>query len=432
MPLDVFRKRSTDIIRVPMYGPIPIDPTAIQLIETKAFQRLRHVRQLALAYVVYPSATHTRFEHSVGVYHLAREIIQKLLLRGELDGRVSEEDLQVILWSGLLHDLGQSVAGHLLEEYGVSGYSHEEAGGEVFRNGEVRKILEGSGIPDAPDRIARIVAEGDGGPLAGIIAGNCDADKIDYLIRDAHHCGLPIGFDFEHLRDSICLLRSPRTGELEVGIDERGLVSFEQMLYSKNVLFRRVYFHERVRCAMAMLRALLLLSVECGILRLDELHQWSDDRLFVVLWYRFQERALQSPEGDAARMLLERLNDRNLFITVARLPLSDVPPLSSEEIDRVESVLRARLGLGPGELVMDVPNKPSMLATDLHVRMRDGSIRNVQDLGPEDGFALNEVGGSLYHASGHLRVYASRPLERHVSDDLRATIEEVSGCGATC
>lgn len=397
------------VIRDPIYGPIPLDPIARRLIDTGAFQRLRRVQQLSLASLVYPSAMHTRFEHSVGVYHLCRTTVEALDRRGEL-GAVAPDDARTVAYAGLLHDLAQHLAAHLLDEFGVEGVEHEEVGARAFQNGEVGEILAESGIPDLGRRIGDIINQRSANPLAGIVAGNCDADKMDYVARDAYHCGLPIGFDQGHLRDAITLVQDPRSGALRTGLDSSGLGSFEQMLYSKFTLFRNVYFHRSVRSAMGMLRTLVLLALQRGLLDLDELHLWSDSELFTVLRIRAAEPG-RDTDGEGVRVteLLDRLLARRLYPTALALPLSAIGKPPAEAILEVERMLAAELDLRAGEVILDFPLKPTMLDTDVLVRCADGSVRNARDLGSEDGFALNAAQQALYAASGSITLFTAEP-----------------------
>ncbi|HSH44704.1 MAG TPA: HD domain-containing protein, partial [Longimicrobiales bacterium] len=383
------------MIRDPIYGPIPLDPVARRLIDTPAFQRLRRVQQLSLASLVYPSAMHTRFEHSVGVYHLARSLVETLERRGELQG-VDPDDVRIIPYAGLLHDLSQHLAAHLLDEFGVEGVEHEEVGARTLSGGELGEILTDTGIPDVARRIGDIINQRSANPLAGIVAGNCDADKMDYIARDAYHCGLPIGFDQMHLRDALTLLPDPETGALRVGLDASGLTSFEQMLYSKSSLFRNVYFHRTVRSAMGMLRTLVLLALDRGVLDLEELHRWSDSELFTVLRLRVAEGGLTGDDRRLFTELLDRLLGRRLYRVACTFPLSSTAKPAADAILAVERELADALGLGEGQVVLDFPAKPSMLDTDLLVRFPDGAVRNASGLGPEDGFALNAAQEALY------------------------------------
>jgi len=424
---------SYTVVRDPIYGPIPLDPIARQLIDTPAFQRLRRVQQLSLASLVYPSAMHTRFEHSLGVYHLTRSIVQNLERRGDLGG-VAPDDVRIIPYAGLLHDLSQHVAAHLLDEFGIEGVEHEEVGAKTLGIGEVGEILASTGIPDVATRIGDIINQRSSNPLAGLVAGNCDADKMDYIARDAYHCGLPIGFDQQHLLDAITLVRDPDTALLQIGLESWGLTSFEQMLYSKSVLFRNVYFHRSVRSAMGMLRTLVLLALDRELIGLEELHKWSDSELFTVLRLRIGEVcAAASDDYVLFTEILDRILERRLYPTACTFPLSATNKPGAEAILAVERALAADLGLGHGEVVLDFPVKPTMLATDLLVRCSDNTVRNAKDLGPEDGFALNANQQALYVASGNVSLFTAR--ERSVDPELilkyiRAVEEEVTETGS--
>lgn len=400
---------SYPVVRDPIYGPIPLDPVARELIDTPEFQRLRRVQQLSLASLVYPSAMHTRFEHSLGVYHLTRSIIHSLERKGDLRG-VLPDDVRVIPYAGLLHDLSQHLAAHLLDEFGVEGVEHEEAGAKTLGVGRVGTVLRSTGIPDVVARIGDIINQRSSNPLAGIVAGNCDADKMDYIARDAYHCGLPIGFDQQHLRDAITLVADPDGGPPRVGLESAGLTSFEQMLYSKSALFRNVYFHRSVRSAMGMLRTLVLLALDRGLIDLLELHRWSDNELFTVLRLRVTEVCeVGSDDGALFTELLDRLLERRLYQLACTFPLSAAEKPSAAVILELQRTIAAGLGLGEGEVILDFPAKPTMLATDILVRGEDGGIRNARTLGPEDGFALNAAQQALYVASGNVSLFTAEP-----------------------
>lgn len=418
------------VIRDPIYGPIPLDPVARELIDTAEFQRLRRVQQLSLASLVYPSAMHTRFEHSVGVYHLTRTIVENLERRGKLGG-VAPDEVRIIPYAGLLHDLSQHLAAHLLDEFGIEGVEHEEVGARTLSAGRVGDVLAGTGIPDVGTRIGDIINQRSGNPLAGLVAGNCDADKMDYIARDAYHCGLPIGFDQMHLRDALTLLRDPETDFLQVGLDDSGLTSFEQMLYSKSALFRNVYFHRSVRSAMGMLRTLVLLALDRGLIGLEELHRWSDNELFTVLRLRVAEES-RLAEDDCALFttLLDRLLERRLYPVACTFPLSVARKPAAETILAAERALAEELDLGEGQVILDFPAKPSMLATDLLVQCADGRIRNASRLGPEDGFALNAAQEALYVASGNVSLFTAEPRQVDRQTVLRR-IEGLMGVEST-
>ena len=255
------------------------------------------------------------------------------------------------------------------------------------------------------------------------MTGACDADKLDYLIRDAYHCGLPAGFDQPHLSGGLTLVIDPVSGKPAVGLDASALGSFELMLVSKAALFRTVYFHPTVRCAMVMLRALIVAALESGLLAREELLAWTDEEVFTILRLRVKERVRGG--GTAARgsgagaassagmgaalvaALSERLAARKLYHRALALPLSAAPLLTPEQVTDVERRLAKEAGLTEGALLVDIPRKPTMLSTDILVRLADGRVVHASKLGPDDGFALNAMQEALYAASGQVAVYVA-------------------------
>lgn len=418
------------IIHDPLYGTVHVHGVARALVDTVAFQRLGRIRQLQLASVVYRSAVHTRFEHSIGAYHLAKRAVRWLRDTGQLAG-VSEEDVQIVVLAALMHDIGHWPGGHMAEEAGLSGADHERAGEAWLTEGKVGEILEECGIPDAARRIAEIIrGEGDN-PLRAIVAGSCDVDKIDYIARDAYHCGLPLGFNRDELLDGYVLLENPVTGTLEVGLREQALAAFEQLLYSKFNLYRGVYFHPTVRSATAMMRELVFRALDSGLIDLDELRMWTDEELFVLLQSRVLRRRKNPDQRESVGRLLERLQARELYRPVVSHPLSSAPNLSLAQLRSAEVVIAEALGLEPGEALLDVPRRPTMLSADILILRTNGLVVSASTLGPDDGFALGPSAEAFYHASGRWGLYVAEPsaispeaAEAVVGDALGSVSEE--------
>ena len=364
---------------------------------------------------------HTRFEHSLGVHHLAKQIVRQLGDRGELaQAGIDPDEARLVGYAALVHDLGHHLGAHLLEEFGYPGISHEAAGAALFTAGDVGDILRGTGIARAAERVAELVLGEGEHALGGIVSGSCDADKLDYLVRDAYHCGLPAGFDQPHLSGGLTIVRDPTSGQATVGLDAGALGSFELMLVSKAALFRTVYFHPTVRCAMVMLRALIVAALEGGLLAREELLAWTDEEVFTILRLRVKERlgptrgaaasGVQAGANELVAALSERLATRRLYTRVLSMPLSAVPPMSPERVATIEARLAREAGLGAGGLLIDIPRKPTMLSTDILVRLGDGRVVHASTLGPADGFALNAMQEALYAASGSAAVYAASPV----------------------
>ena len=143
-----------EIIRDPVWNNIRVDPLALRLVDTPVFQRLRYVRQLGLAYLVYPGATHTRFEHALGAYHLSRVAIALIRERGELT-QVDATECCITSIAALLHDVGHYPFSHALEEIGAT--HHEVVATTLVTSGTIADILQAEVAPDAHERVIAII-----------------------------------------------------------------------------------------------------------------------------------------------------------------------------------------------------------------------------------------------------------------------------------
>ncbi|HVD04530.1 MAG TPA: HD domain-containing protein, partial [Gemmatimonadaceae bacterium] len=218
-----------EIIRDPLWNNIRIDETAMRLVDSTPFQRLRYVRQLGLAHLVYPGATHTRFEHALGAHHLARITLQLLGERGALDG-IDPGECAIVRAAALLHDIGHYPFSHALEEIGAP--HHEEVARPLVTSGELGGRLRRSLGDEAPERIMALIRGESASPLQGLISGSIDLDKIDYLKRDAFMCGVPYGeIDVDRLLNAMTVVRDPERGALTIGVSEKALSALESLLF---------------------------------------------------------------------------------------------------------------------------------------------------------------------------------------------------------
>ena len=224
------QRRRLEIIRDPLWNNIRVDPVALALVDTPAFQRLRYIRQLGLAYLVYPGASHSRFEHALGTYHLARRTLAQLEERGEL-AEVGGDECAIVRAAALLHDLGHYPFSHALEEIGAP--HHEEVARPLIGEGGVAETLRRELAPDAPERIFALIRGASASPLQGLISGSLDLDKIEYLKRDAFMCGVPYGeIDVDRLLNSLVLVDVDGRGP-SIGVLEKGLSALESLLFAK-------------------------------------------------------------------------------------------------------------------------------------------------------------------------------------------------------
>src|ERR1044071_9353018 len=301
---------SVEIIRDPLWNNIRLDPLSFELIDTPAFQRLRYVRQLGLAFLVYPGATHSRFEHALGTYHLAR---RTLTLFEEHDdfSAVGRDECALVRAAALLHDIGHYPFSHALEEIGAM--HHENVARPLITEGEVAEVLRRELGPDAPERIIALIRGRSDSALQGLISGSIDLDKLDYLRRDAFMCGVSYGeIDVDRLINSFDLVHDPATGRLTLGIVEKGLAALESLLFARYQMYRNVYWHHAVRSATAMYKRLVEDAVHAGSLDARTLAAFNDEGLLHDL-----ARRAPSP-------LLAALRERRLYKRAAEWPAGEV------------------------------------------------------------------------------------------------------------
>jgi HD superfamily phosphohydrolase len=398
---------SFEIIRDPLWNNIRVDPLALRLVDTRPFQRLRYVRQLGLAYLVYPGASHSRFEHALGAYHLARRALG-LFEEREMTSGLGREACLVARCAALLHDIGHYPFSHALEEIGA--LHHEEVARPLVTTGEVAEVLRAELGLDAPERIMALIRGESDSPLQGLISGSLDLDKIEYLKRDAFMCGVNYGdIDVDRLLDSLTLVNDPDGGSPTVGISEKGLSALESLLFAKYQMYRNVYWHHAVRSATAMYKRLVDGALRAGSLGAETLAAFTDEGLL-------HELAQRAPSP-----MLAALRERRLYKRIFECPAAELPPESGEWIadDRalvvaVEDQLARELGLAAGEVLLDYPAKTQMLGLDIPVLRRDGGVRRLTAAGWEGAINLPKLSEELYGSARWLRVFACRrvPLSR--------------------
>src|SRR5688500_17912127 len=303
------------VIRDPLWNNIRVEPLALRLIDTAAFQRLRYVRQLGLPFLVYPGASHSRFEHALGTYHRARRALALFEERGDLRG-LGDTVCAEIRLAALLHDIGHYPFSHALEEIGA--LHHEEVARPLIGGGAVGDLLRSELGADGPARIVELIRGRSANPLQGLISGSVDLDKIEYLRRDALMCGVPYGdIDADRLINSLVLIaRDPR----RIGIQEKGLSALESLLFAKYQMYRNVYWHHAVRSATAMYKRLVSDAIGTGALDASTLAGFTDEGLL-----HWVEMAGDFP-------MLAALRARRLYKRSFECPAAELPDQTGEWI----------------------------------------------------------------------------------------------------
>ncbi len=242
------------LIRIPGQIDVPVTPRVIRLIDSASFQRLSGVSQLGLVSLVYPGATHSRFEHSLGVYRNALLFVRQLSQFDQFRETVTDQQVMAVLVAALLHDIGHWPFCHPIEDLGLDGIPpHEQLAADQIIGGQLADLLDDQWdidpqiVIDLIRRQNETVAER---LLGSILSGPIDVDKMDYLYRDSLHCGVPYGmnFDAQRLIRSLCLNES---GD-GIALTSKGKTAAEMMVFARYVMFSEVYWHHAVRSATAM------------------------------------------------------------------------------------------------------------------------------------------------------------------------------------
>jgi len=386
-----------EVIRDPLWNNIQLEPAALELLDTPAVQRLRYVRQLGHAFLVYPGATHTRFEHALGAYHLARRALTAFADAGVA---LEPADGLRLRLAALLHDVGHYPFSHALEEAGLP--NHEELAERHLAHPALAAALKHAGVPAA--KLLPLIRGQAREPLAGLVSGPVDVDKLDYLSRDAAMCGVPYGvIDVERLLASLALAPSPG-GRIALAVHEKGLSALESLLFAKYQMYRTVYWHHAVRAATVMFKRLVRRAIADGRIRPMDVAVATDDGLI-------HELSRDDPTGLALRLRERRLAKRILDLPAADVALDGAgwPATDPDLCERVEDILAKEAGLLPGELFLDFPAKPLMFGTDLPLLRRDGALVPLASAEGEAHLGLPRVAAELYRSARRLRVFTVRP-----------------------
>ena len=412
------------IVRDPLWNTIRLDATAVRIIDTQAFQRLRYIRQLGFAHLVYPGATHTRFDHALGVYHLTITAIRSLKETRRMPGDVGDEAL-LVPYAALLHDIGHYAFSHALEELesDLLPGDHEAISARFFDSPELNDALATIG-PDAGPKIHALIRGKSDNPLGGLVAGSLDLDKMEYLRRDARFCGVPYGeVDVDRLLQGITILTDPATGRAEVGVHEKAVAALESLLFAKYQMFRNVYWHHAVRAASSLYKRIVDEAVRDRILDPEELVGPTDEELIFETTRRVQESDSPIAEKLATRWLpalrARKLPKRALEVTAAELGDRVVEDwvISNTAMKRaVEDQLAEEVGLEPGEVVIDFPAKRAMFQLDLLIERRTGQVQRLGLGGLPGLIDLPRLAQELYKTTRVLRVFTfeRRSLDREL------------------
>jgi len=311
-------------IQDPIHGGICIDDWCMKIIDTPQMQRLRRIKQVGFASLVYPGANHTRFEHSLGVMHIASVLAPKM--------QADEREKREIVAAALLHDIGHAPFSHSSENI-VKKYlkmEHEDVF-PLIKDTELEDVLKDEGL--RPKKICEHIK------TAGIVSGDIDADRMDYLVRDSYYTGVAYGvFDLKRLVDKIYF-----DGEKPI-IDGSALRAAESLLLSRFMMYPTVYYHHVCRIARKMYEKAVERCIEEGSLEAKLLLRMDDHDVVAFL---------RNQEGFAGEMMKlidnRRLFKRAIYVSCGRLCIERI------NSRRAEREIAEIAGVDEDCIIVDVP-----------------------------------------------------------------------------
>ena len=419
------------LVRIPPEIDVPLSPRAMAMLDTAALRRLSRISQLGLVHLVYPGATHSRLEHSLGVYRNALLVLHNLAASGA--GMLADDPraAEAFVLAALLHDAGHWPFCHAIEDMRLPDLPrHERRVAALVSEGEVADLIAQQWRCDGDDVMSLLLGKRIGGSqlsdaaielLASCLSGPIDVDKLDYLVRDSLHAGVPYGRHFDSARLVAAMTVDPQQPRL--AITEKGRTAAEMMVFARYVMFSEVYWHHGVRAATAMLqRSVHDLRDRVDLEQLMRL----DDAEWIARWRQAAADSPQQPlvEGlfGPKRTLYKRIAEFNrsqrgdLHRQLARRPYPWLA-LCADELGR-QLARQARLPIRPGDVLIDAP--PVKLEVDINVTVvgRDGSVRALADVSPvADALARQQFDDHVKRVRIFVRPEFRQTLLPLMSDD---------------
>jgi HD superfamily phosphohydrolase len=350
-------------INDPIHGFIGLSDIEAKIINSQVYQRLRRIKQLSGGHFVYPTAEHTRFGHCIGVMYIAGMTGRKLL--GQLG--LGDEVLQDVRIAGLLHDIGHGPFSHVFEESLLErrGWNHEDVTEWIILESELADILEANGV--SKKRIADLVRgrrkSKKDAVVSGIVAGQVDADKMDYLIRDSFYCGVNYGLiDIHRLINS---LEFTKEYQMQFDIAARG--ALESFLVARYEMFLNVYYHKTVRSVEVML--VKLINAADSVLGLTSFETPEeflelDDMSLVSRVRRIDPK--ESEEAEEASRMMGLLDSRILYKSAFEKVLHTEDRFVSKVLTKprvresIQDEIASIAGVPEEDVIVDVPTLPSV------------------------------------------------------------------------
>ena len=391
--------KHTHEIRDPIHVFIKLDSQERRVLDSAPFQRLRCIHQLAMTYLVYPGATHRRFEHSLGVMELASRVFDVITNPENVTDEIRhlfpqlQSEYRRLHWKRILrlaalcHDIGHLPFSHAAEELLPEGWDHEKMTRELILSPIMKEIWSNMDPKPEPEDIVKLAL----GPkkamdlkfsdwesmLAEIIVGDAfGVDRMDYLLRDSLHTGVAYGkFDHFRLIDTMRILPMPaqggegeRSSEPHIGVEAGGLQSAEALLLARYFMFSQVYFHPVRRIYDIHLKDFLSEWLENGVYPIDtaQFFEFTDAEITSAM------RQAAKDKTQSGQIHAERIINRNHFRLLHEASLSDMTSFGGAA--KTMQVAQAASEKFGGDMIRHDAYPPKDSRIDFPVRERDESV----------------------------------------------------------
>lgn len=373
-------------IRDPVHGYVRLEGLALELADTPQMQRLRWIKQLGLANLVYPGANHTRFEHSLGAYHMAALLTRHLGLE--------EEDRLLVGAAALLHDVGHGPLSHATEA-ALAPFlrTDHESVIELLKRGELREVLDGHGL-----RAQDIQAFINGSGLGQIVSGEIDVDRMDYLIRDAHYTGVAYG-----VIDRLRLLQKMTLHQGQLVVEAGGVQAATSLLISRLLMHPSVYYHHVCRISECMISSGIHRMIEDGA-SAAEVKGMDDVQLFTTL----------DTAGGYAAEMNSRIRSRKLFKRAVYIGLENLEPSLLRVSDKIlAQEIAAEACVDVDYVLVDNPPLPDTIEGSFPALVGE-VVRPLREVSP-----LVSILERAHRATWRFGVYAPQELQECVARGAR-------------
>ncbi|MEE9594124.1 MAG: HD domain-containing protein [Candidatus Hydrothermarchaeales archaeon] len=337
-------------IRDPIHKEIILGETELELLDTFELQLLRKIRQLGLVYLIYPGAQHTRFEHTIGVFHVLKSIIKA----SRLNEPIEEEEMRLLRLAALLHDVGHSAFTHVIENQIKGTIRHEKMSLDLIRGRDtldvdsdltrVRDVIAGK---DAK-KIVRIL-NGEH-YLSPLIDGPIDADKLDYLLRDSYYCGVNYGLYDDRIYSCFCLTSDKK---IMLKDSEDSINSISTVLLSRYNLGKSVYKHHAVCAAEEMLSTAINLALDEDLYE-EDLYTLGDEEVLI---------RLSNSKNPIVKNISKRLQYRKLY---KRVYVIDGGYRTKTLLSKIDNI-----------------NKSTLYKEEIYARLKKRAQKNAKKMGQE-------------------------------------------------